>query len=93
MTTPCIDIIRHQPGFYEWSVMVDQEQVDNEVGDTSITECLLSGAGALPNDIRLVEVRYRGVHMGTFEASELKHSTGAVAARITATHSTLTHDN
>lgn len=33
MLTPCIVITRHKPGFYEWSVMVDQEQFDNEVGD------------------------------------------------------------
>jgi hypothetical protein len=73
--------------------MVDQEQFDNEVGDTCISDCLSSAAHSIPNEIRLVEVRYRGLHMGTFEVLELEHCTEKVAGRIAATHGALTHDN
>ena len=92
-TTPRIIITRHWPGFYEWTVIVDQEQFDNEVGDTSIADCLSSAVYALPEDLRLVEVCYRGLHMGTFEVLELEHCAEDVAARIAATHGALTHDN
>jgi hypothetical protein len=73
--------------------MVDQEQFDNEVGDTSISDCLSSAVRSLPEEIRLVEVRYRSLHMGTFEVLELEHCTEEVAGRIAAMHGALTHDN
>lgn len=41
----------------------------------------------------MVEVRYRGLHMGTFEVMELEHCTEDVAGRIAAAHGALTYDN
>lgn len=92
MYAPCIVITRHRPGFYEWSVTIDHEQFDNEVGDTSISDCLSSATRAIPDDIRLVEVRYRGLHVGTFEVLELEHHSETVADRVSATYGALTHD-
>ena len=62
--TFCIVITRYKPGFYEWSVMCHQEQLENDAGENSIMSCLTSALACLPEDWRLVEVRYRGLHMG-----------------------------
>jgi hypothetical protein len=73
--------------------MVEQEQFDNDIGDTSIFECLSSAIRCLPDDLRLVEVLYRGLHMGTFDVLELEHCTEAVADRIAAKYGALAYDD
>jgi hypothetical protein len=73
--------------------MLDQETFYNDVGDPSISSCLSSAVGAMPDDVRLVEVRYRGLHMGTFEMLELMHCAEDVAAKIAAVHGVHSHDN
>ncbi len=92
MTIPCVVIQRHKPGLYEWTVLYDRESVDGDTGGTSIVGCLASAVSGLPEPERLIEVRYRGLHMGTFERTELEECTDAVAGRIAAAYGALTHD-
>jgi hypothetical protein len=93
MTFPCIVIDGHKPGFYEWSVMYDHEKMDGDLGDTSIASCLSSALAGMPDEERLIEIRYRGLHMGTFEKLQILECTDEIAAKIAASHGALTHDN
>ena len=88
---PCIFITRHKAGLYEWTVALGQEPLDSEIGDSSISSCLSSAANGLPDDIRLVEVIYRGVHMGTFDRLALEHTVEDIAERIAAKYFALTN--
>lgn len=91
MVLPCIVISRHMSGFYEWSVICDQVRLDGDVGDDSIGACLLAALAGLPDDYRLLEVQYRGLHMGTFEQRHILECTDDVAAKIAAAHGVLTY--
>lgn len=93
MSYPCIVISRHGPQFYEWAVLMDHEQFDGDVGDPSIVSCLQSALAGIPDGQRLVEVRYRGIHMGTFEKESMEAAVGELAAKFAASHAALTHDN
>lgn len=86
---PCIVISRHDPGVYEWGVYWADEKLDGEVGDTSITECLQSAIAPLPLDVRHVEIRYRGVHMGTYRVEELAERPDLVADHISEAYASL----
>jgi hypothetical protein len=86
VTLPCIVIQRHDASLYEWSVVYDQERVDGEAGDSSITECLVCAVGSLPEGQQLAEIKYRGIHMGTFHVDELAEATEGVAERISAAY-------
>jgi hypothetical protein len=65
--------------------------MDGDVGDTSIASCLSSALTGLPEVERLVEVRYHGLHMGTFKKIHVLECTEEVAAGIAATYGMLTH--
>lgn len=90
MPLPRIAISRHKAALYEWAVLFADEPVDQEVGATSINECLSDSIAALPDDILLVEVSYRGVHMGTFLRAEIDHQSELVAEQITERYGALT---
>ena len=93
MTYPCIAITRHQPNVYEWAVLYGQEKMDGDIGDTSITDCLVAALGSLPNEESLVEISYRGMHMGTYDIRRLDDGPGDIAAIISETYGVLTHNN
>lgn len=67
---------------YEWSVCYAHEKMDGDIGETSIASCLSSGVANLPDSEHLVEVKYRGLHMGTFSKTSLVEDAAAVADRI-----------
>lgn len=77
---------------YEWGAL-RQEKMDGDVGDTSIEGCLISALGAYPDEGNLVEIRYRGLHMGTFDIRRVDDSPGEIAAIISETYGLLMHDN
>lgn len=93
MTSPRIVILRHQPNVYEWAVMYDQEKMGGDLGETSIADCLVSALGCVPDGESLVEISYRGVHMGTFDTRRVDDSPGEVAAIISETYGVLAHNN
>ena len=78
-----IAISRHEAALYEWAVLFADDPVDQDVGATSINECLSDSIDAIPKDILLVEVSYCGVHMGTFRRAEIDHQSELVAKQIT----------
>lgn len=82
MALPCIGIKRHDAGVYEWGLFFEEDKLDGEVGETSITDCLKAAIAPVPLDMRHVEIRYRGVHMGTFSVEELSERPDLVAERI-----------
>jgi len=89
MSTPHIVIQQHDSGLYEWLALYHQEKIDSEVGDTSITGCLISAVGAIPETEKLVEITYQGIHMGTFHKGQIEKYTEGVSKRIVAEHTHL----
>lgn len=87
MISARILITRHKPGVYEWAVMLDNEQLESDIGDTSISECLASAGSALPDDQESVEISYRGVSMGSFASFAVQEVPEHVAEQITARYS------
>jgi hypothetical protein len=86
---PHIVIKRHDVGLYEWIVVYGNEEFDGEAGESSISECLISGIGSIPESVTLVEISYRGIHMGTFHVVEVRENTEGVAERIVETYGAL----
>jgi hypothetical protein len=86
MTIPCIVIQRHAAGLYEWSIHYGDQKVDGDVGDSSITECLVGAVVSLSEAAAIMEIRYRGIHMGTFRIAELTEATEGVSERIAAAY-------
>lgn len=82
MTYPLISIKRHQAGLYEWKTLWGQEELDGDIGDNSIQGCLSDAIARMPETQKLVEINYRGIHMGTFHAVEVRELTEDVAERI-----------
>jgi hypothetical protein len=82
MSLPCIGIKRHDAGVYEWALLFAEERVDGDVGETSITDCLKAAIAPLSPNVHHVEIKYRGVHMGTFRVAELAERPDLVADHI-----------
>lgn len=82
MTFPLISISRLDAGLYEWHLVYGSEVVDAETGDSSITGCLSSAVGCIPAEEKLVEVRYRGIHMGTFHLRSVREIPDEIADRV-----------
>ncbi|GGI17602.1 hypothetical protein [Oxalicibacterium faecigallinarum] len=82
MNLPLISISRLEAALYEWHLLYGSEVVDAEAGDSSITGCLASAVDCIPEDGKLVEIRYRGIHMGTFHVKSLREMPGDVAERV-----------
>jgi hypothetical protein len=82
MSIPHIVVKRHDVSLYEWQVLYGQEKVDGDAGESSISECLTSGIGSIPESETLVEVSYRGIHMGTFAVQGVQEYPEEVAERI-----------
>lgn len=82
MSLPYIGIKRHAAGVYEWALFFAEERIDGDVGETSITGCLKSAIALLAPNVHHVEIRYRGVHMGTFRVAELAEQSDVVADHI-----------
>lgn len=93
MTYPCIVIKRHQPNVYEWALMYAEEKVDGDIGDTSISDCLVAALGSLPDEDSPVEISYRGIHMGTYDKGRVDDCPGEIAAIISETYGALAHNN
>lgn len=84
--TPLISIDRHKAGLYEWKTIWGAEEFDGEIGDNSIQGCLIDAIDRMPESQKLVEISYRGIHMGTFHAVEVRELTEDVAERIVASY-------
>lgn len=89
MSSSKISLTRHKSGLYEWQRSYDHEVVDGDVGDNSITGCLSSGVSGLPDSDTLVEISYRGVHMGTFPVDRVREFPEDVADQISETYGVL----
>lgn len=82
MSLPCIGITRHDAGVYEWALQFAEEKIDGDVGAASITDCLKAALVQLLPSVRQVEIKYRGVHMGTFPVADLAERPDLVADHI-----------
>jgi hypothetical protein len=85
----CIDIQRHDAGIYGWIIAHGPDLVCGDDGDSSISDCINNAACTLPEGERLAEVRYRGIHMGTFVKKQLIEFPDLVADRIMESYGTL----
>lgn len=86
MSIPCIVIRRHTAGLYEWATCYQDERVDGDIGDASIAGCLSSAVSAVAEPNGLVEIRYRGVHMGTFSRTRVLEDPEGIAEQIVNTY-------
>lgn len=82
MIVPRICIQRHDAGVYKWALLIDDESLYGEVGETSIEACLKSALFVFPLDVRQVDIEYRGMSVGTVSVEELAERPDLVAERI-----------
>ena len=82
MTTLLIAIDRLVAGVYEWHLVYGNEVLEKETGDNSITGCLSSAITYVPESEPLVEVKYRGIHMGSFHSEAVREAAPEVAENI-----------
>jgi hypothetical protein len=92
MTYLCIVLTRHTSGAYEWAVVCDQEKMGGDLPEASIEACLNGALGSLPDDCHLVEIRYRGVHMGTFDKGRIEDDADEIATIVAETYGMLMHN-
>jgi hypothetical protein len=89
---PHISIQRHEVGLYEWSLLYGNEKFDGEAGDSNIEACLSSAISSIPDTERLVEISYRGIHMGTFQTAAVLEKFQDTTKRIVEAYATLIQD-
>lgn len=87
---PRISITQHEACVYEWAIMYDVHKADHDFGEISITACIKSALSGLPSEESLVELSYRGVHMGTFVKNRIQADPGAFASMVAETYAELT---
>ena len=92
MALTCIVIDRLDVGLYQWTIFYGNDKIESDAGNSSVAECLLDAAGAVPSSELLVEMKYRCMHMGTFSKKELLDYSAVVADRIVSLYSSLTAD-
>lgn len=74
-----LHVQRLAPGFYRWVLGAGNEALDMDDDCSSIAECLNAGAGAVPHETNLLEVRYRSISVGTFKVRDLEQASEQVA--------------
>lgn len=79
---PLIHIDRIQSGFYRWAVSLAGHVFEQEEGASSIVECLCQAFQNLPEDNGAVEIRYRGIGLGTFSTNSLRQAPDILADRL-----------
>lgn len=63
--------------------------MDGEVGYSSISSCLSSTVAAIPDDFKMVEIRYRTVGIGTFPRVALEEAPDVIAEHAAYDYGTL----
>lgn len=86
---PRISINRLDSGVYEWILSIEDDRLEGDIGESSIAECLISALSPLPLDWHHVEIKYRSVHMGTFNVVEVSERPDLVADRISEAYAAL----
>lgn len=76
---PVLHIERIRSGFYNWTVSLVGHVFEQEEGASSIEECLTQAFLNLPEENSPVEIRYRGVGLGTFSAMLLQEAPDMLA--------------
>jgi hypothetical protein len=79
---PVLQIDRIQSGFYRWAVSLAGHVYEQEEGASSIEECLRSAFQNLPEDGGAVEIRYRGIGLGTFSTNYLQQAPYILADKL-----------
>lgn len=79
---PVLHIERVQSGFYRWALSLASQVFEQDEGASSIVECLSQAVRNLPEDGKAVEIRYRGIGLGTFQAQSLQEAPDLLAERI-----------
>jgi hypothetical protein len=89
LNVPHIYIQRHEVGLYEWSLLYGSEKLEGDIGDSNIEGCLKGAMSSVPKTDQLVEISYRGIHMGTFRSSSLLENSQATSDLIVETYAKL----
>lgn len=79
---PVLHIDRIQSGFYRWAVSLAGHVFELEEGASSIEECLGQAFQNLPEDNGAVEIRYRGIGLGTFSTNSIRQAPDILADRL-----------
>lgn len=83
---PVLHIQRLQSCIYHWYVTLADQLMAEEVDLTSIEGCLQQACQVLPDDTHAVEIRYRGVCMGTYQVQLILQTGNEIADRIALTY-------
>lgn len=79
---PVLHIQRLGSGIYEWGVTCNSSLKDQNVGLSSIEECLQQVCQSLEGNAPALEVRYRGVSVGTFPVTVIRNAHNDIADLI-----------
>lgn len=86
---PVLHIDRIQSAFYGWAVSLAGHVFEKEEGASSIEECLVQAFQNLPEDGGAVEIRYRGIGLGTFSTMHLQEAPDILANRLVEMYSSV----
>jgi len=79
---PVLHINRIESGFYNWAISLGGHVFEQEDGASSIEECLKQAFRVLPEDAVAVELRYRGVGLGSFPANLFQQAPDILADKL-----------
>lgn len=82
MTIPVISIKRHAGNIHEWALLIGDDAIALDAGESSIADCIKSAIGPLPLNILRVQIRYCGIYTGTFNVEELAERPDLAADQV-----------
>lgn len=89
---PRLDVSKLEPGFYEFQVTYDGEELMMDGGFDSIRSALESAAD-VTGDIKGFEFAYRGITIGTYPLAMLRQQADKIATDAVATVASLRNDS
>lgn len=79
---PVLHIQRVHSGIYEWLITLGGHVLAQDDGLASIAECLKQALHGFSEDTHAVEIRYRGIGIGTFPIQALQAAPSIFADKI-----------
>ena len=81
---PVLHIQRVHSGIYDWQISLGGDVLAQDDGLASIAECLKQALHDFSEETHAVEIRYRGVGLGTYPTQALQEAPGDFSERIVA---------
>lgn len=79
---PALHIRRIHAGIYDWQLTLKERLLAHDDSLAWIEECLSHSLNNLPDEVNAIEIRYRGVGLGTYPTQTLRTAPDVIAASI-----------